>query len=79
LPGTGLLKCGTDEKIEERIDMMGIRGRRRKHLLDDLKEIRGCWKLKEEALDRTQWRTGLVRGSGPVAKKDRAMNANKIV
>jgi len=29
---------------------MGKQGRRCKQLLDDLKEMRGCWKLKEEAL-----------------------------
>jgi hypothetical protein len=33
------------------------RGRRRKQLLDDLKEMRGYGKLKEETLDRTVWRT----------------------
>jgi hypothetical protein len=33
------------------------RGRRRKQLLDDLKEARRDWKLKEEAQDRTLWRT----------------------
>jgi hypothetical protein len=32
--------------------MTGRRGRRRKQLLDDLKDRR-YWKLKEEALDRT--------------------------
>jgi hypothetical protein len=37
--------------------MTGRRGRRRKLLLDDLKETREYWKLKEEALDRTLWRT----------------------
>jgi hypothetical protein len=31
-------------------------GRRRKKLLDDLKERRGYSHLKEEALDRTMWR-----------------------
>ena len=31
--------------------MAGRRERRRKQLLDDIKERRGCWKLKEEALD----------------------------
>jgi hypothetical protein len=35
--------------------MTGRRRRRRKQLLDDLKEKRGYWKLKEEALDRSQW------------------------
>jgi hypothetical protein len=43
--------------LEGRIEMTGRRGRRRKHLLDDLKEKRRYWKLKEEALDRTLWRT----------------------
>jgi hypothetical protein len=33
--------------------MTGRRGRGRKRLLDDLKEKRRYWKLKEEALDRT--------------------------
>jgi hypothetical protein len=37
--------------------MMGRRGRRRKQLLDDLKKKIRFWKLKEEALDRTLWRT----------------------
>ena len=32
------------------------RGRRLKQGLDDLKEMRGYWKL-EEALDRILWRT----------------------
>ena len=31
------------------------RGRRRKKLLDDLKDRRGYCQLKEEALDRTMW------------------------
>jgi hypothetical protein len=35
------------------------RGRRRKKLLDDLKDRRGYSHLKEEALDRTIWRTVL--------------------
>lgn len=33
--------------------------RRRKRLLDDLKEKRGWWELKEEALDRTVWRLAM--------------------
>ena len=45
------------------------RGRRGKQLLDDLKEKTGYWKLKEEALDRTVWRTGLGRGCGPVVRQ----------
>jgi hypothetical protein len=39
--------------LEVRIEMTGRRGRKRKQLLDELKEKRRYWKLKEEALDRT--------------------------
>jgi hypothetical protein len=48
--------------------MTGRRGRRRKQLLDILKETRGYWKLEEEALDRTLWRTRFGRGYGPVVR-----------
>jgi hypothetical protein len=46
-----------------------MRGRRRKQLLDDLKEVRSYCKLKEEAQDRTLWRTQFRRGYGPVARQ----------
>ena len=36
--------------------MIRRRGRRRKNLLDDLKDRRGYSHLNEEALDRTMWR-----------------------
>jgi hypothetical protein len=52
-----LLKHVIEGKLEGRIEMTGRRGRRRNQLLDDLKEKRRYWKLKEEALDRTLWRT----------------------
>jgi hypothetical protein len=45
------------------------RGIRRKQLLNDLKEKRRYWKLKEEALDRTLWRTRFGRGYGPVVRQ----------
>jgi len=48
-----------------------VKGRREirsKRLLDDLKETRGYWTLKEEAPDRTLWRTGFGRGCGPVVR-----------
>jgi hypothetical protein len=47
----------------------GRRGRRRKQLLDDLKENRRYWRLKEEALDRTLWRTRFGRSYGPVVRQ----------
>jgi len=45
------------------------RGRRRRKLLDDLNEKRGCSHLKEEALDRTMWRARFGRGFGPVVRQ----------
>jgi hypothetical protein len=47
----------------------GRRGRKRKKLLDDLKERKGYSNLKEEALDRTMWRARFGRGLGPVARQ----------
>ena len=44
--------------------MTGRRGRIGKKLLDDLKEKGGCWKLKEEALDRTLCGTRFARVCG---------------
>jgi hypothetical protein len=44
------------------------RGRRRKQLLDDLRDKRGYSHLKEEALDRIKWRNRFGRGCGPVSK-----------
>ena len=49
--------------------MTGRRGIRRRKLLDDLKERRGYSHLKEEALDRTVWRTGFGDGSDRKTKK----------
>jgi hypothetical protein len=37
--------------MEGKIEVTGRRGRKRKQLLDDLKERRGYCKLKQEALD----------------------------
>jgi hypothetical protein len=39
-----------------------------KKLRDDFKEKRGYRKLKEEALDRTLWRTGFGGGYGLVTQ-----------
>jgi len=42
-----------EEKIKGVIEVTGRRGRRRRKLLDDLKERRGYFHLKKETLDRT--------------------------
>jgi len=46
------------------------RGRRRKKLLDDLKDRRGYSHLKEEALDRTMWRHHFGGGFGTVVRQN---------
>jgi hypothetical protein len=47
----------------------GRRERRRRKLLDYLKERRGYSHVKEEALDCPIWRAGLGRGFGPVVRQ----------
>jgi len=46
------------------------RGRRRKKLLDDLKDSRGYFHLKEEALDRPMWRNRFGGGFEPVVRQN---------
>ena len=48
-----LLKHVIEGKIKGEMEVIRRRGRRRKKLLDDLKDRRGYYHLKEEALDRT--------------------------
>jgi hypothetical protein len=49
---------------------MGRQRRRLKQLVDDLREMRGYWKSKEEAISCTLWETRFGGGCGPVAKKE---------
>jgi len=56
----------------------GRQGRRRKLLLDDLKVKGGYRKLKEEALDRTVWRTHLGRDCGYVVSQTRQWMTHKL-
>ena len=64
-----LLDHVMEGKIEERIEVTGRQGIRRKQLLDDLKEESGCCKLEEETLYLTLWRTRSGRGYGPVVRQ----------
>jgi hypothetical protein len=59
-----LLKLVIEGKIEGRIEVKGKRGRRRKQLLDEFREKRGYWRLRDETFDRTVWDFG--GGYGPV-------------
>jgi hypothetical protein len=56
-------------KIGGRIEMIRRRGRRRKQLVDGIKEKRRYWELKEETLDRTMWRTCFAKGCGLVIRQ----------
>ena len=64
-----LLQRIIEGKIKGGIEGTGRRGRRRKKLLDDLKERRGYCHLKEEALDRSMWRVRFGRVFGPVVRQ----------
>jgi hypothetical protein len=56
----------------------GRQGRRRRKLLDELKERRGYSHLKEEALDRTMWRARFGRSFGPVVRQTtKGMNVRR--
>jgi hypothetical protein len=63
-----LLQLVIEAKIKGGVEVTGRRGRRRKKLLDDLKERRGYSHLKEEALDRGMRRARFGRGFGPVVR-----------
>jgi hypothetical protein len=69
LPRNCLLQQVIEGQIKGEIEVTGRRGRRRRKLLDDLKERKGCSRLKEEALDRTMWRARFGRGFGPVVRQ----------
>jgi hypothetical protein len=47
----------------------GRQERRNKHLLNDLKESRGYWKSKEEALDRNLLRARFQTAYGSVVRQ----------
>ena len=66
-----LLQRVIEGKIKGRIEVTGRRGRKRKKLLDDLKERRGYSRLKKEALERTtcMWRVRFGRGFGPLVSQ----------
>ena len=51
------------------IEVTGRQGRRRRNLLDDLKERTGYSHLKSEALDRTMWTARYGRGFGLVVRQ----------
>ena len=65
-----LLKQVIEGKIKGVIEVTRRRGRRRRKVLDDLKDRRVYSHLKEEALDRTMWRNRFGGGFGPVVRQN---------
>ena len=64
-----LLQRVTEGNIKWGIEVIGRRGRRRRKLLDDLRERREYSHLREEALDRTMWRAHFGRGFGHAVRQ----------
>jgi hypothetical protein len=71
LPRNCLLRHVIEGTIEGRTAVTGRQERRSKQILDDLQETRRCWKLKEEALDRTLWRKRFGSAFGPVVRRSK--------
>ena len=69
LPTNVLTKQITEGNIEGGIEVTRRQGRRRKQLLDKIKETKGYCRLKGTALDCTVYRTGFGRGYGTVIKQ----------
>jgi hypothetical protein len=64
-----LIRQVIEGKINGLIEVTGRQGRRRRNLLDDLKERRRHSHLKEKALDSTVWTVCCGRGFGPVVRQ----------
>ena len=64
------LKQVIEGKLKGEMEVTRRRGRRRRKLLDDLKDRRGYSHLKEEALDRTMWRHRFGGGFAPVVRQN---------
>jgi hypothetical protein len=73
-----LLQQVIEGKINGGIEVTERRGRRRRKLLDDLKERRGYSLLKDEALDRTMWQARFGRGFGSVVRQTNEWNELEV-
>jgi len=60
------------------MEVRRTRGRRRRKLLDDLKDRRGYSHLKEEVLDSTVWRNRFGGGFGPVVRQNTELMNMKV-
>ena len=64
-----LIRQVIEGRIKGEMEVTRRRGRRRKKLLDDLREGTGYSHLKEESLNRTMWRNRFGGGIGPVIRQ----------
>jgi hypothetical protein len=64
-----LLQQVIEGNTKGEIEVTRIRERRRRKILDDLKERRGYSHLKEKARDHTMWRARFGKGFGPVVRQ----------
>ena len=64
-----LLQQVIEGKIRRGIEVRRRRVRRRRNILDGIKERRGYSHLKEEALHRSMWIARFGRGFGPVVRQ----------
>ena len=64
-----LLQRVIEGRIKGGIEVTGRQGRRRRKLLDNFRERREYFHLKEEALDCTIWRARFGRGFEPVVRQ----------
>jgi len=64
-----LLKQVIEGKIKGELEVKRRRGRRRKKLLDDLRDRRGYSHLKKKALDCTMLRNRFGGGFGPLVNR----------
>jgi len=65
-----LLKQVIEGKIKGELEVARRRGKRRRKLLDDLKERIRYSHLKEEALDRNMWKNRFGGGFEPVVRQN---------
>ena len=65
-----LLKQVIEGKIQGEMEVTRRGGRRRRKLLDDLKDKRGYSHLKEEVLDLARWRNRFGGGFEPVVEQN---------
>lgn len=69
LPRNCLLEHVCEGKIEGRRRVKERRKIKSKQLLNDHEKMRGCWKLKGEAVDRNMWRIRFGSICGSVVRK----------